>query len=83
MLKTCEVLLWIIAHSTDGGPSLPSRLEDDKLETFKVAHDGTFKYEGKKKHLSTAIFSLISMMEINQKVLSQKEVAEERGSWKI
>lgn len=74
----CEILLRIISDSTNSSSSLPSYLEEDKLETVLVVHDGSYMDDKKEQqHLPGAVVSVVSKMTIGQKVLISEEIEEE------
>ena len=64
----------------DRGLSLPSSLEDNKLVTISVAHNGSYKDDhDEEQHLANVIIRVIEMMTRGQKVLIQQEEKEEEN----
>jgi hypothetical protein len=74
----------IISGSTDRSPSLPSSLEENKLVTISVAHDGSYKGDqGKQHYLPNAVFRVIETMTMGQKVLILDEKEDrDRGKYR-
>ncbi|MCJ1387866.1 hypothetical protein MMC18_000709 [Xylographa bjoerkii] len=75
-----EDICTIVWGSTDRDLSLPSSLEDDKLVTISVAHNGSYIDDHGQQHsVPDAVFEAIGIMKLGQKVLIHEREKEEES----